>query len=180
MSRFVAALAGALGIAAAILAGAAANAPLVYAHAELVSVDPLDGAMLTALPESVELTFSEPVGKPADIVVLGPDRQPLPSGEVSTIDTVASVALDPGIAPAEGWYTISYQVTSADGHLVTGTSTFMVHVSGSTAMPPAPGGAVAGTSTSADPFVVAALAIGAAVLLVVALGAVRRVLVTEP
>ena len=104
-------------------------------------------------------------------------------GEVSTIDTVASVALDPGIAPAEGWYTISYQVTSADGHLVTGTTSFMFHGDGNTDMaglPGAPGATGAGVASSADPLVVGLLVAGVAIALLVALGSVRRLLVSAP
>jgi len=179
MTRRVAALVGAIVFA---LAGAAAGAgaQVAYAHADLVESNPLDGAMLTQLPAAIELTFSEAIAKPADLVVLGPDDQPLASGGIQMIDAVAWVELDPSVlaAPAAGWYTVSYQVTSADGHLVTGTTSFMLHTDGSTAMPPvAPSGG--GASTSADPLVVGLLAAAAAVALVVALGATRRLLVTQ-
>lgn len=177
MTRRVAALVGAAVIA---LAGAVAGASVASAHAELVESNPLDGAMLIDMPTVIELTFSEPIAKPADIVVLGPDNQPLPSSELQMIDAVAWVELDRPAQPAEGWYTVSYQVTSADGHLVSGSTTFMLHTDGNTAMPPAVGGgAVPVRVTGADPLVVGLLAGAAAVALVVGLGAVRRLLVTS-
>src|SRR5690606_9873427 len=129
---------------------------------------------------AVELTFSEPVGKPADIVVLGPDGGPLLTGEVTTLDTVASVTIEPGATADPGWYTISYQVTSADGHLVGGTSTFMLHATGDASMgagPPIAGGAASsGGATDTEPLVVGALALALAAGLTVALAAVRRLL----
>ncbi|HWL44373.1 MAG TPA: copper resistance CopC family protein [Ilumatobacter sp.] len=176
MKRAVVALAGVVAAVCAALAGATT----AHAHAELVESSPIDGAMLTGLPAVVELTFSEPVGKPADLVVLGPDGAPLSSGEVTTLDTVLWTTIDSGAAAADGWYTVSYQVTSADGHLITGTTTFMVHTDGNTAMPVTPGPGGASASTSADPMLVGALLGGLAAALIYALAAVRRLLVSGP
>jgi methionine-rich copper-binding protein CopC len=179
------------GVAIAFVSTCAAALTLVFAgaatadaHAELVSVTPGNGMMLTALPTAVELVFSEAVGQPADVTVLGPDDTPLPTGELTIVDAAASVTLEPSGEPAAGWYTISYQVTSADGHPVAGTSTFMVHASGDTAMPvaaPDPGvaGRAGAPDSGAEPVVVGALVAGLAVTLVVALGAVRRLLVAD-
>lgn len=173
MSRVVAALAAVL----AALVVALSGAVTASAHAELLSVSPLDGSMLTDLPSAVELTFSEPIGKPADLVLLDPSGTPVAAGEVTTLDRVLSIAVDPAVAAIDGYYTISYQVTSADGHLVTGTTTFMVHLTGDTSMPRAPATGGATSPTRADPVVVGVLAGALAVALVVALGAARRVLV---
>lgn len=179
LARTIAALVAVAVAGVAALAGAAT----AHAHAELLTVNPADGSMLNALPAAVELTFSEPVGRPADIVVLGPDGAALPTGDVVTLDAVASVTIDPGASASPGWYTISYQVTSADGHLVSGTTSFMLHASGDTSMgagAPVAGGAVsAGDPTDADPIVVAALVLALAAGLTVALAAVRRLLVAE-
>lgn len=162
-----------------LVGGGAATAD---AHAELVESSPLDGAMLTDLPGAIELTFSEAVGKPADLVVLDPNGTPLATGAVTTVGEVLATTLEPATA-TEGWHTVSYQVTSADGHLITGTTTFMVHADGDTAMvgePSAPGPASGAASTSADPYVVGALVLGLAAVLVYALAVVRRLLVTGP
>ncbi len=177
MNRVVAALAGGLIAICAALTGAAP----AQAHAELVSSSPLDGAMLTALPSTVELTFSEPVGRPADIVVLGPDGNPLSAGDVVTLDRVVSVTLGATGAAVDGAYTVSYQVTSADGHLITGTTAFMVHADGSSPIPAAgPSASGSVSTTDADPLVVGALVLGLAAALLVALAAIRRVLLAEP
>lgn len=170
MRRAVAALAVAVTM---LLAGAATAS----AHAELVGVDPLDGAMLTELPPQIVLTFSESVATPADVAVVGPDDQPLTAADPALVDTTATVTLDPGQTAADGWYTISYQVTSADGHLISGTTRFMLHGAGSTAMPDAPSTVGGTTSTEADPVVVGALVAGVAVALIVALAGLRRLLV---
>ena len=178
MRRAVVALVSGLALVAAVLGGAAT----ARAHAELDSSSPLDGEMLTALPTVIELTFTEPIGKPADLVLLQPDGAPVPMGTVNTLDRVMWADVDDAAAPAEGWYTVSYQVTSADGHLINGTTTFMLHTDGDTTMdaaaPPQPGRAA--TTTGADPLVVGVLVAGLAVALIVALGAVRRVLVGSP
>ena len=176
MRKVVAALVVALAPCAALVGAATA-----HAHAELVESSPLDGEMVTDLPAVVELTFSESIGKPAELVVLDPAGNPLAAGPVSTLDTVLWTELDPVAAPADGWYTVSYQVTSADGHLITGTTTFMLHTSGDTSMTDVAAPAAGGTrvDTSADPWVVGALVLGLAAALVFALAAIRRLL-AEP
>ena len=176
------------GVAIAVVSFCAAALAVVFAGtataAELVSVSPGNGMMLTALPTAVELTFSDVVGEPADVTVLGPDNAPLPTGELTIVDATASLTLEPSGEPAAGWYTISFQVTSADGHPVAGTSSFMVHASGDTAMTaavpdPGSGGRAGVPDAGADPVVVGALVAGLAVTLLVALGAVRRLLVAD-
>lgn len=176
MNRVVAALAAVLAAVVVALSGAATAS----AHAELESASPLDGSMLTDLPGAVELTFTEPIGKPADLVVLDPNGSPVATGDVGTVDRVLATTVDPAATPIEGYYTVSYQVTSADGHLITGTTTFMVHLTGNTVMPAGQPGAPLASSTRADPVVVGALAGGLAIALVVALGAARRVLLADP
>jgi len=168
---------------AALVAGLLAGAATAHAHADLIGVDPLDGAMLIEIPDQIVLTFSEPIAKPADVVVLDPSGEPLPGGDLALLDNTVTAPIQAGRAPADGWYTISYQVTSADGHLVTGTTSFMFHGDGNTDMaglPGAPGATGAGVASSADPLVVGLLVAGVAIALLVALGSVRRLLVSAP
>ncbi|WP_374968027.1 copper resistance protein CopC [Terrabacter sp. BE26] len=104
-----------------------------FAHDVLERTDPADGTSITHLPEAVTLTFSEaplPIG--AQVVVTGPSG-PVSSGAPTIADRVVRQALSPS-APA-GDYTVSYRVTSDDGHPVTGTFSFhaAIGLDGSTA-----------------------------------------------
>ena len=63
-------------------------------------------------------------------------------------------------------YMISYQVTSVDGHPISGTLTFMVHGEGE-AVTPVPPASSSDSTTDADPAVV----IGLVAVLVLGLGA---------
>jgi methionine-rich copper-binding protein CopC len=134
------------------------------AHATLVSSDPANGSMLTAAPDHVELNFSENVGKPAAIAVLDQSGNEIDGGELEVVDDTVRRTYDPA-SFGPGVYTISYQVTSADGHPISGALTFMVHAEGEPVMP-APAVSSIDT-TDAEP----ALVISLAVLLAVGLGA---------
>lgn len=115
--------------AAAFLGGATVPAvvlaPAAAAHSVLVSIDPEDGSRLDAAPEQIVLTFNEEINQ--DFVTLAVTTEgdsanrvagePVVSGETVTarVDDLAS-----------GSYTVGYRVTSADGHVVTGSSVFTV------------------------------------------------------
>ncbi len=93
-----------------------------YAHDELKSSNPVDGAMVATPPAQVVLTFEEaPVALGAQVVVTGPDG-PVSSGtpRLAGDDVVADVQPQ---APA-GRYTVEWRVTSDDGHPVSGTFGF--------------------------------------------------------
>ncbi len=125
------------GLALALVAGPA------YAHDELRSSTPADGATVATAPSQVVLTFEEPpVALGAQVVVTGPD------GAVSTgsprldgDDVVADV--QPG-APA-GRYRVEWRVTSDDGHPVSGSFAFTAQAAASGAAP----SAVAASPTAA-------------------------------
>ena len=171
MNRLVAAVVAMVSVCAVQTVTAATTS----AHAELVSSSPADGSMLVALPDTVELVFSENVGKPADVVVLGPDGDPVPSGDLLVVNDTATLPLEVESATL-GTYTISYQVTSADGHPISGFVTFMVHSDGTATATPAASAADTngGDSGDTEPIVVVALAAALAVALAVALVAIRR------
>jgi methionine-rich copper-binding protein CopC len=161
MNRIVAAvvvLAGSI----AVLATTAATAA---AHATLQSSTPVNGGMLAGAPDVVELVFSENVGEPAALAVLAADGSEVEGGELVLLDDTLSRTYDPA-AFLPGSYTASYQVTSADGHPIAGTITFMVHgdADEAAAMPTATND----DSTDADPLVVTLLVVALAAALALA------------
>ena len=120
-----------------VLAPLAVTSATAEAHAELESSTPGNGEMLSAPPDLVELVFTENVGEPAALEVLGPDGEAVPGGELDVVDDTMRRTYDPAVFPT-GVYTVSYQVTSADGHPIAGNVTFMVHGEGES-MPVDPG-----------------------------------------
>ena len=103
------------------------------AHDVLERTNPADGTTVTHLPGTVVLTFSEaPLEIGTQVVVTGP------SGPVSSgVPTVEGRDVTQALAPTApgGDYTVSYRVTSDDGHPVTGTFSFhaTIGLDGSTA-----------------------------------------------
>jgi copper transport protein len=94
------------------------------AHAELVSTDPGDGAVLATAPSSVALTFDEPV-------FLVPDGFQLydASGGHRTVpgeavDATIRAALPPDLA--EGSYVLFWRVVSDDSHPESGVLSFAI------------------------------------------------------
>lgn len=96
------------------------------AHAELVDSDPAEGAVLESAPETVTLTFNEPVRLTSqEIAVYDATGDPVPSsagasGEEVTVDLTGAADLP------EGTYVVSWNVLSSDGHPISGALTFSV------------------------------------------------------
>lgn len=111
---------------------------LALAHAQLISSDPGDGAVVASAPAAVTLTFNEPVS-PITIKLARPD------GSVSLIDTVrgdgGNIAVQLPASLANGSYALSYRVISEDGHPVGGTLGFSIGT------PSAGGSAIAADAT---------------------------------
>jgi copper resistance protein C len=154
---------------AAMTSAATINAEVASAHAARVSVNPPDNAVLTTGPDQVSATFNERLQTTfAAMTVVGPDGNVWSTGEPAVQGAVVSIGMRP-LGPA-GTYTVNYRVTSADGHVVSGSWSFRLTVPGTGT----PGPAAAATDTGDDipvwPFVVVALALVAAG----ALWAVRR------
>jgi copper resistance protein C len=160
--RFAALLAGLVAVAIAL-------APVASAHAVLLATDPAKGAKLATGPAQVSATFNEPLQTAfAAMTVVGPDANLWSTGDPRLGGAVISVALRP-LGPA-GTYTVNYRVTSADGHVVTGSWAFELTTPGSgTPGPPAASTAAAG-GIPVWPFVAG----GAAVIVIAALWALRR------
>lgn len=111
---------------------------LALAHAQLISSDPSDGAVVASAPAVVTLTFNEPVS-PIAIKLARPD------GSVSLIDTFKSdgsaITITPPPALSNGSYALSYRVMSEDGHPIGGTLGFAIGA------PSAGGSAIAADAT---------------------------------
>ena len=115
---------------AAILLAAVLATPGVApasAHTALVSSDPPADTTLTAAPTRVTATFNEELQTAfAAMTVVGPDGNLWSAGEPEVHGAVADVAVRP-LGPS-GTYTVNYRVTSADGHVVSGSWSFTVTV----------------------------------------------------
>ena len=154
---------------AALALTATVTAPLAFAHATRVSCQPADNAVLTTGPGQVSATFNERLQTSfAAMAVVGPDGNLWSTGQPTVQGAVVSVGLRP-LGPA-GSYTVNYRVTSADGHVVSGSWSFRLTVAGTGTPGPAPAATGADGGIPAWPFVVVALALVAGA----ALWAMRR------
>ncbi len=103
-----------------------ATAGSAAAHARLEASEPPAGAVLTAQPETVILTFNEPVEVNDGAIEVFDDRfNRVDSGPVTSIDQGQSrlqIGLRPGLA--RGTYTVSWHASSGDTHPVSGTFRF--------------------------------------------------------
>lgn len=123
-----------LTVMALVLAGVPA-----WAHAKLESSDPAEGASVPAAPSAVTLTFSEQVAPNlAQISVTGPGGTHFEAGPATGAGPVLRVPLRP--LGAAGGYTITYRVTSDDGHPITGVVPFTLTTPGPGAAAAAPAG----------------------------------------
>jgi copper resistance protein C len=146
---------------AAMMSAATLNAQPASAHAARVSADPADNAVLTAGPDRVAATFNERLQTTfAAMTVVGPDGNVWSTGEPTVQGAVVGIGLRP-LGPA-GTYTVNYRVTSADGHVVSGSWSFRLTVAGTGTPGPPAAGPDAGGGITVWPFVVVAVALVAA------------------
>jgi copper resistance protein C len=145
--------------------GATFTAAAASAHAARVSVDPAENAAVSTGPARVRATFNEDLQTTfAAMTVVGPDRNLWSSGQPQVQGAVVSVGVRP-LGPT-GNYTVNYRVTSADGHVVSGSWSFRLTAPGTGT----PGPAADTSDTAPDdvpvwPFIVGAVVlVGAAVL----------------
>ncbi len=119
-----------------------------FAHARVISSDPVDGASLDSGPQRVSLTFNESLTPGFNTVtVVGPDGLRYESGDVALGGPTVSIGVAP-LGPA-GRYEIGYRVISADGHPVTGSVTFTLTTPG-TGTGVAPPASTDGPEAAAD------------------------------
>ncbi|WP_197376397.1 copper resistance CopC family protein [Mycolicibacterium baixiangningiae] len=149
-----------------LVALSVAGAGTASAHAAVIGTDPADRATLTQAPARVSATFNETMQSAfAAMTVVGPDGNLWSTGAPQVRDAVVAVDLRP-LGPS-GTYTVNYRATSADGHVVTGSWSFDLTVSGTGT--PGPSAAVLAPPPAPSddppvwPFIVGAcVAVGAA------------------
>jgi len=155
--RFAAAVLLGVGLAVMALAGAG----IASAHATRIATDPAEGATLPQGPQRVSATFNEALQTAfAAMTVVGPDQNLWSTGDPEVQGAVVGVRVLP-LGPA-GTYTVNYRVTSADGHVVSGSWSFRLTVAGTGR--PGPSATATGPSDNGIPvwpfLVVGALLIG--------------------
>jgi hypothetical protein len=117
--------------------GLLATTSPAWAHTELVSSDPAQGASLAAAPTQIRLTFGEAVTLPSDpISVTGPDGAKWTVGAATIAGAVVTAPVTPS-GPA-GKYTVAYKVIADDGDQVAGTVVFSLAASATPPIPAAP------------------------------------------
>jgi copper transport protein len=132
----------ALGLVAAALVALALVVGLgapASAHAELVSSDPAEGAVVDVAPDTVTLTFNEPVRLTSQqIAVYDAEGDEVPS-TAGASGTEVTVDLADAADLPDGSYVVSWNVLSGDGHPVSGALTFSVGAASvSVVAPPEP------------------------------------------
>ncbi|MCY7418365.1 MAG: copper resistance protein CopC, partial [Chloroflexi bacterium] len=103
------------------------------AHAQVVALDPVDGARLPVSPTSVSVTFNENLAlAPGGLRVIRPDGSLADAGD----DVLRGPAVSQAIAPlSDGWYVMAWSLISADDHVIHGSTTFAVGDPDSAARP---------------------------------------------
>lgn len=114
---------------AAVMIAGLFGLPTAAAHTVLTATDPAADTTLSAGPARVSATFNEELQPTfASMTVVGPDGNLWSEGEAEVAGATAGVAVRP-LGPA-GKYTANYRVTSADGHVVSGSWSFTLTVPG--------------------------------------------------
>jgi copper transport protein len=128
------------------------------AHAELVETDPAEGAVVETAPETVTLTFNEPVRLTSqEIAVYDAGGDPVASTAGAT-GTEVTVGLTDAAGLEDGTYVVSWNVLSGDGHPISGALTFSVGApSADVAAPPEPESSSAVVTVLRDVVTVASL-----------------------
>ena len=146
---------------ALVVAAMTAIAPTATAHTALTASEPPADTTLTAGPARVSATFNEDLQPTfAAMTVVGPDGNLWSSGDPAVRGAVVGVAVRP-LGPA-GRYTVNYRVTSADGHVVTGSWSFTVTMPGTGTPGPQPVAAAPIDRIPLWPFIVGAAVLVAA------------------
>jgi len=96
-----------------------------WAHAQLVSSDPVKDAALAKAPTSVALVFSERLNPDfTTIVVSDAAGRRVPASTPAVDAVTGTVTLSQPLG--NGVHTVAYRVVSVDGHTVQGSYTFTV------------------------------------------------------
>jgi copper resistance protein C len=101
------------------------------AHNSLISSNPTNDASLATGPQTIVLTFDQPVQEGEglnSVAVTGPDGNEWQGG-AATVDSNVVTAPVRELGPT-GVYTIGYRIVSADGHPVSGQVKFTLTTAG--------------------------------------------------
>jgi copper transport protein len=145
------------------LIGCLLTAPGAQAHAELVSATPADGARLSGVPTQVTMTFSEGIAIHDCAVRAGGRTLPIrePSGQPDVL--VADLS---GVHATGGRLELDWRsVSSDDGHVATGSISFLISAAAATAPAgasavPSPAAGVPGPDPAVHRAVIAAQFLG--------------------
>jgi copper transport protein len=107
---------------------------IALAHAQLVSSNPADSAVMAAPPSAFTLTFNEPVS-PITLKLARPDGT-VTLLEGATVDGLV-VTIPAPQSLLRGSFAFSYRVISEDGHPVGGSIVFSIGAPGGGAIAPA-------------------------------------------
>ena len=105
--------------AAIFLAAASANA-----HSVVVATQPASGAVLSAMPQNLEIEFAKPIRITRVKITRGDDSwADLDLGDENSFQTLFELPLP---NPGAGLYRIEWRGLSSDGHAMKGAFTFQV------------------------------------------------------
>jgi copper transport protein len=109
------------------------------AHAELIGSDPAEGAVVETAPDTVTLTFNEPVRLTSQEIAVYDSAGEQVEATSGANGTEVTVGLSGAGDLADGTYVVSWNVLSGDGHPISGALTFSVGApSASTTAAPGP------------------------------------------
>jgi methionine-rich copper-binding protein CopC len=104
-------------------AGYVGGAVPASAHADLVSTDPVDGAVLEIAPTSITLSFNSKILEGlAELAVTNSDGE-LVTGVIAESAQTTATAQWPVDLPGDS-YKVAYRIVSEDGHPITGSFSF--------------------------------------------------------
>ena len=115
-----------LGVALVALALVVLGAAPASAHAELIETDPAEGAVVEAAPETITLTFNEPVRLTAQEIAVYDAAGDEVGSTAGASGPEVTVDLDGAADLPDGTYVVSWNVLSGDGHPISGALTFSV------------------------------------------------------
>jgi methionine-rich copper-binding protein CopC len=103
-----------------------------FAHAGVVATSPTQDQVLTSMPSTVSITFSEELLTIANqevntLSLTAFDGPPIELSEVTISGSILSASIPSG-EYAPGIYEVVYRIVSADGHKVSDSFTFSLNV----------------------------------------------------
>ena len=93
------------------------------AHADLVSTDPVDGAVLQSAPESITLSFNSKILEGMAELAVTNSVGELVTGIIAESAQTTTTALWPVDLPGDT-YKVAYRIVSEDGHPIIGSFSF--------------------------------------------------------